>query len=184
MITDVLTIRPDASIVETRAALGERPFAVVVADDGAPLALLSRDDLARGGDAGRVSELAWPPTIVMPDGMTVEEFVASRSVTLLDLADDLAGLVVGQHRPIGVVPIDDVDEHLARHGYRPTSTKMGPLGAAGDAVLAGDERVPLARVACGHCGFVNTLTFIVFGMTPDCTNPDVAAHPLALPRRG
>jgi hypothetical protein len=155
---------------------------LVVLSDGVPVSLLSGPVLD-GDPETQLAELALPPVVIVPATIPLAEFIASQAVTLLDVDDDLAGLVVvDDDRVVAVIPIDEVDEFLAAGGHRPEPTEMGPVGPANIGALAGDPRTPLARVRCAakDCGAVNVLAYFDRSAPPDCVNPDLPRHSLAL----
>lgn len=172
-----VTLGTDTTLGAARAARADH--VVVVDSDGTPVALVT--ELPDGDPATLLGDVDWPPVVTVPAKVSLEEF-AREAVTLLEVWDELPGLViVDEGRVVDVVPIQVVDRLLAQ--LRPEPTEMGPIGATGDATLGGDPAVPAARVRCAatDCGFVNTLTFYNRRRPPLCTNPDRASHPLVLP---
>ncbi|MET8986400.1 hypothetical protein ABZW49_13205 [Nonomuraea wenchangensis] len=163
-----------ASLDEARARLTEVEHILLLGPDGAPSALLTAD---------LVDRAAWPPLLTIPAGMSAAEFAASTAVTLLDLSDDIVGVVaVDDGRPVGVLPIAAVDDALTAEATHPHPTTMGPYGPTGDGALAGDVALPKALVRCHWpgCGFVNQLLFYDRSAPPPCANPSSAAHTLVI----
>ncbi|MEV0405678.1 hypothetical protein [Actinoallomurus sp. NPDC050550] len=176
MTPEVLPVDADHAEIRTRlAAVG---WVVLVDGDGEPVTLLT-PDLADRAEP--------PPVILVAADTTAAEFVSSSAVTLLDLADDIPGLVrVSDGRPVGVLPVEELDALLATGGYEPPPTTMGPFGAATDAILPGGARVPKARVRCAEpgCGWLNELDFYDRTAPPRCANEGLPEHPLRLATRG
>lgn len=169
------TLPVAASVEEARVRLADADHVLLVGSDGVPRALLTAGLLDRGD---------WPPVVAIPAGMSAAEFAAGTAVTLLDLADDIPGVVAmdGDRRPVGVLPIEVVDAALVVEATHPQPTTMGPYGPAGDGALAGDVAVPYALVRCRlpGCGYVNELAFYHRDAPPPCGNPDLAAHALVV----
>jgi len=173
----------DAELADARSRVAEAGYLVLVGADGVPLALLTAELLEGVPDSGSLDGVNWPPVIMIPAALSAVEFIATPGVTLLDLSDDVPGLVlVDSDRPVGVMPIATVDGLLATGGFEPPPTTMGPLGYAGDAALPGEVDLPHARMRCAApgCGFVNTLVFYDRSAPPLCANPDLAGHRLSV----
>ena len=117
-------IPASSSPTEALALLGERAYAVVVAED--PVAVLTAADL-RTIRAGQLSNAVLPPIVLAEADQSVQELAASPAVTLLDLEPPAVVLVRGA-TVVGVLTIDALAEELARGGYEPEPTTMGPHG--------------------------------------------------------
>jgi hypothetical protein len=173
----------DTEFADAWRHVADASYVVLAGADGAPLALLTASLLDSAADHGSLSAMDWPPVITIPATMSAEEFVATPGVTLLDLSDDVPGVVlVDGDRPVGVVPIETIDHLAASGGFEPPPTTRGPFGYAGDAALAGEVSLPSARVRCAApgCGFVNTLVFFDRTVPPPCANPGLPAHRLTV----
>jgi hypothetical protein len=176
------TITASTPLDAARAALDRVDHLVVVDNDGRPVALLtSVPDVP-------LADVDWPPLVTLPATTSLKSFVGTSAVTLLDLDVDLPGLVVVDNDDydavVDVIPIERVEQFLAGGGHRPESTMMGPVGPTGDASLAGDPRLPVARVRCAatDCGYVNALRFFDASRPPKCANPDRVPHTLVIRR--
>ncbi|MBE3015869.1 hypothetical protein IL992_42920 [Microbispora sp. NEAU-D428] len=160
-----------------RQLAGPAEHVLLLGEGGAPSALLTADLLDRPDR---------PPIVMIPEGMSARDFAASPGVTLLDLSDDIPGIVVLHgDRPVGVMPIAVVLEAIAREATEPGPTTMGPNGNASDGTLAGDVGLPraLARCHAPGCGLLNELLFYDRAAPPWCRNANPPAHRLVLAPR-
>ncbi|MGH3716293.1 MAG: hypothetical protein ACRDT4_22950 [Micromonosporaceae bacterium] len=155
------------------AAAGDWESGVgVVCDDAGPVAVVDTD--------GRAHE----PVLLVAPGLTLAELADSALLTLLDAYPELPGFVVcetdGTVR--GVLPVEVLDTYLGSGQYAPAPSVMGPGGEAGDVDVPGDPRLPRARIRCraAGCGYVNTLAYLDPAHPPECGNPRLATHPLAI----
>lgn len=147
----------------------------VVVDDTGPVALVT-------AGTSRLAEL--PPAVLVTPELTLAELADSPVLTVLDAYPELAGFVVVDEvgAVVGVLPVEVLDAYLASGRYVPPPSVMGPGGHAGDVDVPGDPRLPRARIRCraSRCGYVNTVIFLDPANLPDCENPELAAHPLAI----
>jgi tetratricopeptide (TPR) repeat protein len=79
----------------------------------------------------------------------------------------------------GVLPADAFTEYIRRGEISPVRAKKG-YAAVVDTGLGGSHQVPLGRIRCFECGFVNTVSFIDENNLPPCKNPNLSSHTLAL----
>jgi hypothetical protein len=149
----------------------------VLCDDSGPVALVWADDPA-GGPA------TLSPVLLLPAEMGLAALAESPLLVLLEEYPELPGFVVvdPDGDPVGILPVEVLDEYLGSGRYEPRPSVMGPGGYASDVDVPGDVRLPKARVRCraAGCGYVNTLTYLDSAHPPRCANPDLAGHPLAI----
>jgi len=182
MIKTFATLPETLSPVEVGSILQPGTFGVVLGKDGQPIALVTAGDVKKAVDSG-ASRLdhpsaGLPPAIITGGEMEIQILARSDAVTLFDIG--ARGAVVMENNEItGVLPADAFTEYIRRGEISPVRAKKG-YAAVVDTGLGGSHQVPLGRIRCFECGFVNTVSFIDENNLPPCKNPNLSSHTLAL----
>lgn len=181
MSTQFTLVAGEASLDDTRMPDGN--YVVILDRDGAPVALVLPDQLqdavARGATKLLDPAAGLPATLVVRRGLELSELVNTPAVLML--RDAAIGAVVlddSTDEIVGVLPVGALDTFLGSGEFTPPPTVLGWSGLSNDPRLPGRIDVPLARVMCSTCGFVNTLEFFDASSPPTCQNPNGMTHSL------
>ncbi|WP_405436543.1 hypothetical protein OG373_06265 [Streptomyces avidinii] len=182
-------LRVDRSVgpEEALTLLGDQGFALVTdaAQDGLPVALLSRSDLTALRDHRAAtlcpSDAPARPAVLLAAGMTLGELVRGAAMTLLALSPHGA-VVVDPSGDVTVLPGSIVDDFLDHGAPLPAELRGSFDMSATDSLLAGDISLPLALVACAApgCGHINHLGFFDPQRPPVCAHPGLPPHTLTI----
>ena len=182
MIKTFTTLLETLSPAEAGSRLQPGTFGVVLGIDGQPIALVTAGDVKKAVDSG-ASRLdhpsaGLPPAIITGGEMEIQILARSDAVTLFDIG--ARGAVVMENNEItGVLPADAITDYIGRGEISPVRAKKG-YAAVVDTGLGGSHQVPIGRIRCFECGFVNTVSFIDENNLPPCKNPNLSSHTLAL----
>ena len=199
-----------ASMSPAAAALqlGPGGYGVVVGEDGAPVSLVTPEDVDRaglfGGETLGAPEVALPPTVVVGRGADVSSLrkplvarffgLGSRGVVVLGASDEVVGVLGFGALYARLLEEEEVDvaavcgalagETLCFQftpAYLASWQLVGALESGAVAVvLGGSHTTPYGKVKCRACGYENTVQFLDNAHLPPCKNPAAPAHPLGV----
>lgn len=195
-----------ASLSPTAAALKLAPgvYGVVVGEDGAPVSLITAEDLRRaallGGATLGEPEVMFPPTVVVGRSVKLSQLRKPLLVRFFGLGSHGAVVVGDSDKVVGVLgfdvllltPLEEEEESDAywanyfqlTNNYFATFSTINEveLGAVlvGVSALGGSHTTPYGKVKCRACGYDNTVPFLDDAHLPACQNPAIPAHPLGV----
>ncbi len=174
--TAFVLLSKDLSVEQARSQLEKGQYGIVLKHKD-PIALITVDDLK--APAPSLLNANLPPTAIIGDDMSMQQFVDSGLITLFEFGAHGAVVLDASKRVRGILPIEAIDAYLSIGSYQPAfDTRLGP--AAADAALGGSRITPKGKVICATCKYVNTVAYLDEDYLPRCQNPDVEPHTLTL----
>ena len=182
MIKTFTTLPETLSPAEAGSRLQPGTFGVVLDKYGQPIALVTAGDVKKAADSGAPRldhpSAGLPPAIITDSEVKIQTLIRSDVMTLFDIGARCA-VVMENNEVTGVLQADAITDYIGRGEISPVRAKKG-YAAVVDAGLGGSHQVPLGRIRCFECGFVNTVSFIDENNLPPCKNPNLSSHTLAL----
>jgi CBS domain-containing protein len=166
-------------------------YGIVFDHNGSPAMLLTLEDFSRAKKTGVKTMLhphaKLPPTIVMPEKITIAEMLEHPAVTLLEHGARGA-IVVHRNKVMGVVGADILMKALGSGslsvGGRTMPFSISDSQLAGrpiqDRKLMGRVKAGFGNVMCKACGYVNRVHSLDRDHLPKCQNPNLPEHALKL----